>query len=241
MMAKRLNFTKRAKIPRERVEVSVFGGQKPRFEVSMDLSDFEFPGDARIFIEAGKKTEVQRFPWGTVAAPRPPIEPRLTQFSDPTVVKFRIKIVASQSAQILGVVRDVRPSTEESAALRESILAVESVPDMDEVWRLVIDETEPILQVNTAVSDKEDLIHSLAFKTLVLPAVLRQILSGIVQDLDVRELSDYADDEWQSEWIRFGQNLEPFDHPEHPEQWVDDCVATFCKTNRIVESFEQRK
>lgn len=240
-MAQRLNFTERVQIPRDCAEINVFGGEKPRFEVTLDVSDFDFPGDSRIFVEAGKRAEIQRFSWGTVAEPRAPVKARLTEFSDPNVVKFRVKVVASQSAQILGVLRDIKPNTEESPALRQSILAVESVPDMDEVWRLVIDETAPILQVNTGVADKEELVHSLSFKTLVLPDVLRQILSTIVRDIDLRGSPDYNEDAWQAEWIRFGENLEPFDHAEHPEQWVDDCVAAFCKNNRIIESFEQEK
>lgn len=243
-MARRFNFTERKPIPRDHVEVRVYEGDEPRFQVEMNfegLDDVSFPGDSRIFIEAARKTEVQRFSWGTVAQPRPPVNPRLTHFSDPHVVKFRLKVVEAEGARILGVARKIRPATEESDALRESILAVESVSDMDEVWRLIIDETEPILQVNTELADKEELVHSLSFKTLVLPAVFRQILSRIVDNIERRGVRDYDSDEWQAEWIRFAEKFEPFDHDEHPEQWVDDCTSAFCHTNRIVESFELGK
>jgi hypothetical protein len=218
----------------------VHGKDNAEVRLDANLEGYDFPHDSPIVLEARRRTQIERFDWGTVANPRAPLGPNLDSFSDPSALKFRFKVVSNEDRRLLGVVRNLKPETEEEDGLRESLLAVEGNPDMDEVWKVYFDEAEPILQVNTSISAKEELVRSVPFKTLVLPAAFRQIMTSIVNRLETGDagLHEFEDDQWEARWIAFAEQYAPFEKDGNYEAWIDDCVGEFCNENRLVESCE---
>lgn len=233
-MARRLNFTARKRILREHVQIQVYG-PPAKFFAKLDLAPYALEPTARVVIEAYHRSQVLRFDLGTVTQPTEPADPNLDAFGDPDIVKFRVKIVSTKNARLLAVADRLKPRASDAPELRRSILPVESVPGLREVWRLDMSDG-PLLQVSSDVLKREALLMSREFRSLVLPIVLRMILKAVVHE--GRLLDEYADDEWQRDWVLFAKNLAPVDQrDEEKGQWIEDVVVAFARRNRVVESF----
>jgi hypothetical protein len=98
-----------------------------------------------------------------------------------------------------------------------------------------------MLLINKAAGDKDAIVRSPLFMSIVYPAALREILNRIVL---VEEYDDPDDDgeSWQARWLKFATAL-PCVGPVPPkedgdrEQWIDDAVAAFAKQQAMLDRF----
>jgi len=250
---RRLNYTKRQRLKREDVSVTIHQAREsdpPVLSATIDLTSYSLPPDSVVYVEAYRHTAWQRFDFGTSGAVREPEDRVLRDFGTVDGVQLRIKIVeplshGASAARILARADGLKPSQE---GPRRSLLPLDPDPSLrDEVWRLEIDENDgPLVKVSThLVRDRHALARSPAFLTLALPEILRRVLTWAVDD----ELP--GDDEWDTprgQWIRFACGLLSQSEPpgeldnsdegaDARELWIDSAVTQFCRINRIDRAF----
>jgi hypothetical protein len=244
-MIRRLNYTGRIKIHRTDLKLGTSeAGGGLSFDANLRLSDYELPGEAQVFVEAYRQTSWMRFPFGTVAAIRPPENRKLSEFGSPEGIRFRVKVTQPGNEHVLLAVADhIRLALPDDSAC-ESLLPVTPAELGNEIWQLDLDGAEPELLVNNMVTpDWRQLAYSPVFVSLVYPDVLRQVLVSILLNHKHRDIDDDID--WKSRWLRFSTQLPGID-PNVPseeagddevKQWVADAVAAFAKKLALKEKF----
>ena len=236
---RRLNYTQRSRISQQMVTIVLHkpedDSQTATFDFEMDLESLELPQDALVRVEAYNGRSAMRFDWGTVSHLTPPTYCHL--HSVPFPPRFRVMALAPDgSGRLLALGDKLTPRWEDE---RSSLLPVEFTELGMEVWRLNFDENggNPVLEVNKDIEDINYAVrHDEAFRSLVLPEVLRSILTRAL----VVEGENPDDDEeggnWQP-WMRF---VKDFYHEEYPQisddedldktaivGWIDRAVTAF--------------
>lgn len=243
MPVAKLNFTGRVRIRHRDAVVNLVeaGGQGAyRFDADLNLAEYNFPGTALVFVEAYRKTEFDRFPFGTVDNLTPPAGDKrgLSGFSSPHAMFFRVKITDRENGKVFGEADRIRPEGGEEAG-RESMLPVDPVQLGQECWRLNF-APAPVFEINRKMPPTwRDAARSPQFCGLIYPAVLREILTRI---LLVEKYSETEDDDWMSLWLRFageklraGKPPEPGDGDENRdeiEDWIGVAVTNFSRRVR---------
>jgi len=250
-MIRRLNYTGRKKISRSNVTVrlSAAGGGVYAFDIEFDLSGYDFPSDAKVFVEAYNSASYMRFPFGTVAAREDPKDLRLLEVTSRPLPKFRLKVVdqSKRHGLLLGVADKLVPlRPQEELANKQSLLPVDFTDLDDQVWRLDLSDW-PVLELNSRIESIAEVARSGdSFLGLVYPEVVRQILHEIVIE---QELTDpgFDDSEWTSLWLRYVCALPGVSEPPQGTSeeartrradWIEDAVQAFCHSRQARRRFE---
>lgn len=243
-MIKRLNYTGRRKIPRSCVAIHVTrrDEQPPVFLVSLDLGGLELPLDAPVFLEAYRKMTLMRWNVGTIGNLATAGERELSEFGSPEGVLFRVRVTAPdgehkgrQHAEADGI------SGAGPADLpQEGLLSVRG-QDLDALaWKLDL-EPRPTLLINRQLGDWRVMARHAAFTSLVLPAVLTDVLTQALIVDDHRDLEDEED--WRSLWLRFAHDLPgtgelpPPGDADAARLWIEDAVAAFARVKGLDREF----
>lgn len=253
---RRFNYTRRRRISRQHISIAVHdlgNSAPPHFEAVLQLGTYDLPSDAMVFLEAYRQAAYQRFDFGSVGLLTPPPDRLLTEFGGAEGVQFRLKVVErsdsvaghaarDRPARIIAQADRIRPT---QAGSRRSLLPVDPWDVRDQVWQLEIDEeTGPLLKISRHLApDRHALVRSPPFETLVLPEVLKTILSRALTD-GVPDADESADT-WQWKWVHLACDLmgvmepplEVEDSPDAAERWVSEVVARFCRQHRISTTF----
>ena len=237
-MKRRINYTKRKKIPRERISLSLteLNGQK-WFDAELNLSDLELPGHASIYVEAYCRTNYARYHFGTVGQIQKPHSTALGPLGQIENLRFRLKVVDESGNRGLILAVADRIGLEGATELR-SILPVEFRDLGNQIWRLSFEGNEPVLELNSTVPfirDKARADCRLFF--YVYPAVVRETLTHMVL---VNGIPDPCDaEEWEQDWLSFAyryggqypemldRGTEGFDENE-VRIWIERTVTEFC-------------
>ncbi len=207
-MIRHFNSTGRKRIDASHVSVRILpaeAGETHSFEIDVDLADYQFDPGAQIRLEAWRKLASQRWQLGTVGEPSVPTESerRLTDVGQSA--QFKLVVVASDgSGRLLGMSTDIQPLLP-----RQSLLPLVLQELGDEVWRVNFgDGDPPQLEVNRDIDMISEVVRSdTQFRSLVMPQVLRSILTQII----VVDRNTLDDDEggWWVSWLRLAQSLTP--------------------------------
>jgi hypothetical protein len=245
MPIRRLNFTKRLKLTRERVAVRLSpkaAGQPRTFDVTFNLPE-GLPGNARVFVEAYRSSPAarMRFDFGTVAVRTPPAMDarRLAEFGDDLPPLFRVKVTDAQDqpGRLLADATGIKAADpDEKPDRRKGILHIHHRDLEGLVWELDFDNPgyEPTLWIDKAADPARELGHDAKFAALVYPEVLRATLVKIlVDDPDLAE--DAAG--WGRRWFEFaralpgmaGDEVRPDDDPEDKRAWIGRAVRQFAR------------
>lgn len=243
-MIRRFNYTKRVKIKREHIRLSVreLEGHPPVAAVSLELSEYRLPPEASLIVEAYRKATYMRVPLGPVSATLTHFEFPLTEFASVEGVLFRVKAIGRSTEMVrngpvlLAVADHLSPDDNPGdAGGTQSLIRLEPHDLGGEIWRLDLTNQPVILFEKTLWKERERIVRSGWFFALVLPTVLRQSITVALTD-DYRELDD--DGDWRSAWLRFAIAL-PGDSslPEGDavEEWVDAKVEAFCRWTKTQE------
>ncbi len=241
-MIRRLNSTGRKQIARADATVrlrSTVGNEPPIFDIDLHLDEYGFSPNARIRVEAWRSNAVQRWDYGTVGAVTPPPDHQRQMRDVPQSSQFRVMVVAGDgSGRLLGHLPSIRP-----VLPQKSLLPVREAGDDElgeEVWRVDFgDDDLPELLINTSVGGISQRVRSdKSFRSLVMPAVLRSILThGLIN-----ECADPDDDEspWDG-WFQLAKGLHPnVDIPQvesndldsdlaDARHWIEAVVRAFAK------------
>ena len=241
-MIRRLNSTGRRTVRREHAKVSLRpaeNGAPSIHDLQLDLAGYGFPPDARVRVEAWRSNAVQRWDYGAVCALTPPSAEQRRMTEVPQSSQFRVLVVAGDgSGRLLGHAPSIKPIL----PLR-SLLPVREVGDDElsgEIWRVEFGDGElPELLVNSAVGGISEIVRgNRDFRALVMPAVLRVILTRIL--IDERADPDDGESAWEG-WFRLASNLLPdaeIPRLESSEEgtdlseargWIDAVVGAFAR------------
>jgi hypothetical protein len=247
-MIKRVNFTGRRRITRDRIDIEVFDGSPRTFDAAIRLDGMSLLPGAAVYLEAmcAGSNVIERFPFGVVENIQPPKHRRLEQLEGENVF-FTLKVVdtTQRFGRILGIAEHIRPARagKQTAAGRRGILPIEPVDLNQELWRLEFRDHDVYLLVNRSIPGLVDRARSDAlFFSIVYPEVVRRVLcAALDQDADVEE----DDDRWPVLWRRFGMNLHPSketppaadDPDEDKEEWVESVVQEFCEAHQLKEKY----
>lgn len=246
-MIRRFNYTGRKRIPHGNISLRTQAHPVHCLtDVSWDLSDFKFPSDAAIYVEAmaGGTPGSIRIPLGTVGERSLPDEThrRLDDFAGADVF-FNFKVIdeRSEAGRILGIARNLRPlqpGTDPSSAGKTPLLPVSPCELGDEVWQLDFKNEKPCLLVNKSIDGIMDTARSdPRFFSLVYPAIVRRVL---IQILIVNRFNEIGNgDDWQSQWLAWARlhhqdasappEAEPDDNPEEFLEWIEQVASGFSK------------
>jgi hypothetical protein len=185
-----------------------------------------------------------RFAFGTVGAIAPAADRALTEFDSPEGILFSVKVTAASGhlGQLLAEAEAIPVrSPGETEERRNPLLPVKSEDIGHEVYRLDFSNDPPILLVNRAAGNKDVIVRSPLFMSIVYPAALREILNHVIH---IEDLDDPDDDgeSWQARWLRFATALPcvgpvPAKEDGNRDQWIDDAVAAFAKQQGMLERF----
>ena len=237
-MIRRFNYTQRQRIDRQQVSIELHetdDGNPPTFSAALELADLRLPDDARLVIAAMRGRAGMQFDWGTVGAPAPSPNRRLTEVPDNP--SFRV-MALDAAGRILALANRIDPKR---AAQRESLLWLKEADLGQEVWRLDFggDSGRPILLVNRSIPGISAAIrHEDALRGPVLPEALRAILTRALIVDDAVPDPDDGESDWSS-WLGFVDAFYSADYPAPDADgqrdrndicaWIDGAVAAFAQ------------
>jgi hypothetical protein len=248
-MIKRVNFTGRRRIPRDRVDIEVYDGQPRRFHATINLDGFQFLPHAAVVLEAtcAGSSAIERFEFGEVENIHAPSDRRLIEIQGQNVF-FSLKVIdrSKRFGRLLGVADHIRPQRagKQTVAGRRGILPLEPAELGQEVWRLEFRDHDVFLLVNKDIPGLVDRAFSdPLFYSAVYPIVVRHILArAIAEDVDIEE----DNDNWPVLWQRFAKNLHPAhedppkaeDSEEDRNEWIDEVAEAFCETHLLKDKYQ---
>ena len=255
-----INFTGRKDVsPRDvniTVELGADGGN-PRFNAVVELGRYGLPGNALVFIEAYRKSQRVRFPFGTVGALVVPAEDQrqLGEFDPPEGILFRLKVTDPENGMLLAAVDRIRSGNEDEISGGRSLLPIEPRDLAQECWRVSFSETTgPVFMIHRDLPPSwREASKSWGFRALVYPAVLREILNRILRE---ESYSDSGDDNyWMGAWLRFAANNLRAGNPpvaddegrndssfiEEVDDWIDRAVSEFCRITHAFDRMTNRR
>ena len=244
-MIRRFNYTGRKKLPTEKVYLRLHrNGNVMTFDAQLlDLEKSGLPSSALVYVEAYHQATYMRFAFGTVGLIQAPEDRRLTAFYDGSPVNFRVKIVDSlgEAGRILSAADRLHPVRDDEDSKLSPLIPVRLVGGMgQEIWRVIWDAEGPVLELNQEKAGiKETLLQKHVFRSLLLPEILRTVLTRIlVAQLDADE--EFA--ECAKLWLKFVETIHPDKEPEerdfaHVEEWVNRVIQSFCSRHRYFETW----
>lgn len=248
MTVARLNYTGRRRIPREEVviELSARDGATASFTVVVNLDGLDLPDDALVTAEASRRTWVQREWLGHVrdvgSSEHGPFE--LAGIHDAAGIKFRIKVSeadeSGERGKLLAVADRLIPAATADTPQEVVSLLPVGVENLGElVWRVDCDAgNSPVLKVSKPLG--RDLARKPYFRSLVFPSALQQILDIVRRS--GTNANEFDDDDWQLDWLRFGQALagphpdDDFDEEEW-DRWCANVVGQFAAKHGLQRQF----
>jgi len=250
-MIRRFNYTGRVKIPRSRVDISLFKDNEGKyFKAKVNLEGLDLPGESKIYIEPNYKGVYQRFDFGTVAHFKEPENTRLNELPETELAYFDVSIVDEKSniGLLLGKAKGIAVSTDGLPNDRLPLLYVNPTDLKNQLWKLSFDSSEdgrPTLEINKNIPELYEMAKTdIKFISLVYPAAFRGVLLKIIEEGDF----DGGEDSWTTQWLKFLnaslgiKTLPEIDSDDNnltteQESWIDECVNDFCKKFQLFEKF----
>lgn len=246
-MKRRFNYTNRVKITRDKFSIILNreNGDVKSFSVIIKLEGLALPPDAKVYVDAFRRNEKNRFIFGEVGNILQPPDTGLSSFAYRENLKFRILVVDKSYGLILAQVDRISPETEPD---RKSILPVDFGHDLGQrIWVVEYTEYEdaPILYINRKISNIENIAKTDSrFFMHVYPVVIKEILTHMVFVDEVDSPSDPSID-WHRDWLKFSQIILNSENPpqildlkddyfdkEEVENWINKIVEEFCMSCR---------
>ena len=242
----RVNHTGRKKLGNSEVDIKLDSSSTPpSFTAEMDFGKYNFPAEADIYIEAYHRNTLQRFSFGTVAAPAHPESTLLSEIdlSGPTL--FRVKVVdqSEHASRLLALADRVMPSDDNDENQKASLMIFKSTPLGELSWKMSYnDSNKPVLCINSRIPQgKDQLLHNPFFQSLIIPAAFREVLLYILWEQE--EDDDVSEDSWQKKWMDFAEEIATYDKPHEEDQlydWIDDVVSEFSNQHKFSEHLVKR-
>jgi hypothetical protein len=198
---------------------------------------------------------VRRFDFGNVGSITYPLKESINELDGDNLI-FTLKVIAKNNDDgTPGLLLGVSATTHIKGGDNESkqnkgILPVESKADLGSVpWKLDFRNDTVYLLLNKDIPQLANkFIHDFTFAALVYPAIIRDILRRVIDEIapndsENEEDEEYEEDnkEWIRNWKRFAKlynddDLPSRDEEDDVEQWIDNVVSNFCEQFKLKES-----
>ncbi len=243
-MAFRFNFTGRKRVLEAEAKVHVLKDVTPlrvRLEQTFSSKNIYSPNDL-VTLEAIRRTKLRRHPLGTVGDLQQDTIANFPDFHDGKEVYYRLRIFDPDTHIIKGLAKTLKDADKEQKPtdLQPLLGVALSQPDDNlgnRFWLVKMTTTDnPVLIISSKKFSSYEPVKSAEFKALVLPEVLRQVLSYAFMHCS----PSGSFPTWAEKWRTFvGVNLGvpgcPESVPEpvsenymiETEKWIDDAVRIF--------------
>jgi len=247
---KRFNYTGRKKILKQDIRIRLHGdfNEPPVVDFQVDLEGYDFQLDAEVFLEAWDVTRFMRFKVGKVSGSIRKNNIELYDFDDAENLSFNIKVVDINSGGVLlGIAEKVMPNDKDNLPDKnyKSILPVAStdLSSYGVLWRVEWHDENAVLQVESELGNREQVVRSNIFRAFIYPAAMRQILMKILSDGWDDQLED--PDDLSTRWLRFAEQLgaeRPVPDSDN-EEWLDTAIRLFMNKmdirEKIIDEFSE--
>jgi len=239
-MIRRFNYTNRKSIERKDIPIQITRTDGlTTFDADLSaLVDYGLPPDSQVFVEAYRQTNWKRFDFGQVGAIKPAPDRDLSHFESPELLLFRVKVTPNGNMHKLLAEADQIPLThpEPNADHPEPEFLLEvKRATLEEIYQIEFTDTQPpLLLINKDAGDYIEIGRSSAFRSLVYPAVFREILNRILL-IDQYDANDTDGPKWVTRWLKFASLYQGVGEPPNAEDtqdchdWVDKAVKAFAK------------
>lgn len=238
MTTRRFNYTKKVRIAQSDVLVSVRDSRPPSVSIAVALEGYDLPPHAPVVVEAYADWTQSRFEVGTVSRLETTGALILDDFDTADGVRYRVKVLGTgaQAGLILAEADRISPVEEQTASEGRSFVRVRSGDTDHEVWRLRFDESGPVLEISDKLPDWRSSVRSDAFRSLILPSVLRSLLRTAVA---MGEDDDAGD--WSADALRLGRSLTRSEPPDPDDSealdyWCDEACSRMAKNALAIEA-----
>lgn len=243
-MAFRFNFTGRKRVLEAEAKVHVVKDAKPLkvvLEQTFSGKNIYSPDDI-VMLEAIRRTKLRRFPLGTVGSLQRETRAEFPDFADGKEVYYQLRIVDPATHVLKGLAKTLKDADkEQKPSDMDPLLPVALSQDDDNMgsrfWKVRLEQhSDPVLVISIKKFNSYEPVKSAEFKALVLPEVLRQVLTYAF----ILSAPSGGFPEWAEKWRTFvGINLGvggcPSSAPDNVDesyitetsQWIDDAVRAF--------------
>lgn len=245
-MLRTFNYTKRKKIPKECVSLTLNKvGDESHFNAVIKIDELKLEPTAKVFVEAYYRATSYRFDFGEVSNIKQPEDTNVTELNKISdTIYFRLKVVDEEKGLILGYADKIRTADDDKKN-RAAIFPVHKAQiDTNEIWRVSFDavgDGSPALEINNAIDGISDIARGdVSFLAFAFPSAIRIVLSRIA----VENSFDREGDNWTSKWITFTQDVlgihtipENNEDEDKLKEWYDDVVRSFCVKNKLFDQY----
>ena len=248
-MRRTFNYTGRSRVTQNMVEIKLRWSSTsihPTFIAKIDLDDFEFDGDLKVYIDAMRQDTMafMRFDFGTVNNFTIPEDTLLTEFNRESKPKFYVKIIDEEES--IGKIRAdsiaiqaIDPEEVNQNKSGISLIHVVTEDLGDQIWKLKMPEQDNEvvdLVLNDQIEEVKGMFNEKWAAPLMLPNAVREILNHIV--MGMKEEYNENGDQWYSLWLQFiNQFYDEIlptwtDHNsdndmQERKDWIEEAVGAF--------------
>lgn len=240
MPAKSLNFTNRAKIDLDKIDLRLVRQEdRIRLTGEVDLSGLSLPRDFRVVVETYRQTYREVLEATTTQSTRAVFSGDFEAFGAIESLLCVVKVLGlgAEQGKILAWAEKIRPTVEGAASGAESLLPMDTADLGQLIWRLDVSEDLPTLVINSAIDGWREFAREPRFQWLIMPEVLRGVGRWLSPRLDDAE---DGSDTTAKAWLDFIRDLgvEPDDYEgsETDEQWIDEAVMKFAERNGFTDA-----
>lgn len=241
MTSASINFTNRRRIKSSFVEIRVIERSASfiRVRTSVDRRVLQSGEEYRLVLDGFDRGRHQRH---TISNPAG-VDLDFTGFPVDATLRFKVRQIAigANEGKVLAATADIRPVEIEGAVLRHPFI----VPDLEDLgalpWRIIWegDVANPRLVLNRRLEDRFGNWRHPDLQALYLPAMLRDLLTGLICRVETPE---DLDDETLGGMVfafcreRFDAQLPvaAFQGPDGAMEdwlnWAEECVVQFSET-----------
>ena len=251
-MKRTFNYTERRRIDRKHVQIRLvdYTPEGTTIEVSAELSEFNFPVTAKVFIEAHEESTFARRELENPFDPFWHDQFLLDEMVVNDSTKFLFRVVeAETTGRLLGFAENI-PLVNPADLITEqdALLPVKWGQTGQEVWRLDCDHNlGPTLYLSKELQENfAQFATDPIFVACVVPQAFRQILHFALSGDDEHDVHD--PESWFHEWYRWMMSLSELKpiasrlddgiEDDDLENWINEAVDGFAKmrSNRFVNA-----
>ena len=200
-----------------------------------NLSDYNFPDNAIIFLEAHNRQDIDHIDLGEVKLfSQEKIKKQLPSFEVPqrSKIKFRLKVVDTKTWHLLGLAENMR-----ERKYANSLLDIRTDDKINTTFKVIWDTIDnPALVINQNLREtREDI------KPFLAEAVFREILQYLVlqrTEFDEDDLEGHKWIKFAKKW-KFKSDLMTLEFEEKKE-WINDVIDEFAKKLKTVKKLKNR-
>jgi hypothetical protein len=254
MPTKRIKFLHREKIMQSDIEIrlEVLGPAK-RFSAKLNLAEYKFPAEAKVYVDAKQLLERIRFDYGTIGRLNSTASFDISRLKGERVT-FDVLVVDLSNSRKIGAAETVRPiKTGDAPNGPKELLPIDASRPLGGVlWKVEYTENwdgasdAPVLLLDRTATrgSAANFVSNHWVRSLVFPAVMREILTKILL-LDGHSY-DKDSTTWRDAWLRFASKIDGQEPPIYEEEqelpseeitnWIDLAVDKMATKAQLVST-----